>query len=150
MLRNWSKWSISFRSKFFEIDFDQFRFDPVKISINFDRFSLRNWYRNFVNDRNFSKKFRKISIVRSTIEIDRNKFRKISIVGSTIEIDRNLFRKISITKKSKFFETFWKNFEMVHFVSNFVSFRFENPSKFTPDRNFATSWFKWSNKGLLL
>ena len=124
MLRNWSKWSISFRSKFFEIYFDRFCFDPVKISIIFDR--------------------------TLSIKIYRNSFWSISIVGLRIEIFQNNFEKFRSLPKfrcqfwspkwSKLIKIFSKIFEMVHFISNIVTFRFENPSKRNTDRSFATSW----------
>ena len=119
MLRNWSKWSILFRSHFSKWNFSKFCFDYTKILINFDRFALRNRHRNFSYDRNSSKFFQKILILRPTIEKDRNLFRSISILRPTIEIFRNSFRSFSIKKRSKFFQKILKLP-----ISFWISFRF--------------------------
>ena len=104
-----------FETKFFEISF--------RLCKNFDRFALRNRHKNFGYDQNSSKFFQKISILRPTIEKDRNLFWSISLLRPTIEIFWNSFWSFSIKKWSKFFEIFSKNFEIGHFISNFVSFR---------------------------
>ena len=124
VLRNWSKWPISFRSFFSKRNFSKFCFDSVKISIIFNHFLIEK-------DRN---KFRSFSILRLTIEIFRNEFWKISIVGLKIKIFWNYFEKFWLFRKnfgpfrgpkwSKFFKIFSKNFEIGNFISNFVSFRF--------------------------
>ena len=106
-----TKWPIL---KFFE-----------KISINFDRFGPRNWCRNFDNDRNFSKLFRKISIVDLKIEKDRNKF---------FEIYFNPFRSQNDRKRSKFSR------DRNKISKNFVSKIFIE-TKWTISINFATSCF---------
>ena len=134
MLRNFGRGSIStcFRNETkFETKWPTSKFFK-KILKNFDRFLIeKDW-----------NEFWKILIVGLRIAIDRNLYPKILIVGLRIKIFQKYFEnfwelpKFRRAKRSKWLEIFSKNFEIGHFVL----FHFENPTKWTPDRNFATHW----------
>ena len=134
MLRNWSKWSISFRSHFSKRNFSKFRFE-AKISISFR------------NDRNFSK----------SIEIDWNFDHFRNFVEISINFDQ--FRKFRPNFHR--FQNFQPNFDQfLTYFDGFFEILASISTKFWPqfrrnfvkilktieiDRNFDQFWSKFRN-----
>ena len=167
MLRNWSKWSISFRSHFSKQNFERFHF-KAKILKSFRNFW--NWLKFWSISIDF-KNFNPISIVfeifnpisikfRSIFDLFRQNFVKISASISTkfcqnFKNDRNWskFRSIStkfqkwsiLIKISINFDQFWKILIVSKWNRNFcfktkfwkISFRKMGPKRNGPFRSIS-------------